>query len=66
MMKMALCWRADYGPSFSFVIFQGIQTYIAKKPYIFVILGGSRPPAPTPPPNGYAHVPGAGTGVNIV
>ena len=37
------CWLG------TFVIFQGIQTSIAKKPYIFVFFqggGGSRPPAP--------------------
>ena len=35
----------------SFEIFQGIQTSIAKKPYIFVIFqGGSEPPVPPPPP----------------
>ena len=41
------CWLG------SFVIFQGIRTSIAKKPYIFVIFRGSshsRPPAPPPPP----------------
>ena len=42
------CWLC------SFVIFQGIQTSIAKKPYIFVIfqVEGSGPPAPS----GSAHV----------
>ena len=36
------CWRA------TFMIFQGIRTGIAKKPYTFVIFlsGGSRPPVP--------------------
>ena len=45
------CWLG------SFVIFQRIQTSIAKKPYIFVIFqgwgGGSRPPVS---PSGSAHV----------
>ena len=37
------CWLG------SFVIFQGIQTSIAKKPNSFVIFqGGSRPPVPHP------------------
>ena len=42
---MAFRWRADDGPTLngwlgSFVIFQGIWTSIAKKPYIFVIFRG--------------------------
>ena len=38
--------------------FQGIQTSIAKKPYIFVIFqGGSGPPVP---PSGSAYDTGAG------
>ena len=48
---MAFRWRADDGQSLnaglgSFVIFQGIRTSIAKKPYIFVIFqggGGAEP-----------------------
>ena len=34
----------------SFVIFQGIRTSIAKKPYIFVIFHGRSGPLPPPPP----------------
>ena len=48
---MVFSWRADDGPTLigSFVIFQGIRTSIAKKPYIFVIFqGGSGPPVPPP------------------
>ena len=48
---MAFRWRADDGPAFNaglvtLLIFQGIRTNIAKKPYIFVIFqgGGSGPP----------------------
>ena len=41
--------------AWQFCDFQGIQTSIAKKSYIFVIFsGGSGPPA-TPPPSGFAH-----------
>ena len=39
------CWLG------SFVIFQGVRTSIARKPYIFVIFqggGGSGPPVPHP------------------
>ena len=36
------CWLG------SFVIFQGIPTSSAKKPYIFVIFQRSRPPVPLP------------------
>ena len=44
---MAFRWRADAaGPSLNAkmitVIFQGIRTRIAEKPYIFVIFGGGR------------------------
>ena len=43
------CWLG------SFVIFQGIRTSIAKKPFIFVIFQGG--PASSPPPlSGSAHV----------
>ena len=59
---MAFCWRADDGPALNaglvaFVIFQGIQTSIAKKPYIFVIFQGLGGGVPTPPipPSGLAH-----------
>ena len=52
---MAFRWRADDGPTLnaglvhcSCVIFQGIRTSIAKKPYTFVILGGMGPD-PCPP-----------------
>ena len=49
---MAFCWRADDGPTLKAGLvacdFKGIQTSIAKKPYIFVIFqGGSRTPGPT-------------------
>ena len=45
------CWHC------SFVIFQGIRTSIAKKPYTFVIFqGGPGPPTPPPPASGSAHV----------
>ena len=41
MMANIECWLG------SFVIFQGIWTSIAKKPFIFVIFQrGSRPPVP--------------------
>ena len=49
---MAFRWPADYGPTLngSFVVFQWIQTSIAKKPYIFVIFqGGVRTPFPLLP-----------------
>ena len=55
---MAFRWHADNGPKLiagsvalrsfrlgSFVIFQAIGTSVAKKPYIFVMVGGSGPPA---------------------
>ena len=34
---MVFCWRADDGPTLNggFVVFQGIQTSITKKPIIF-------------------------------
>ena len=57
---MAFCWWADDGPTLNaglaaFVIFQGIQTSIAEKPYIFVNFHrGSGPPVP--PPSGSAPV----------
>ena len=47
------CWLG------SFLIFQGIRTSIAKKPYIFVIFLGVVCPEPLPPPpsrSGSAHV----------
>ena len=41
----------------TFVIFQGIWTGNAKKPYIFVIFQGMGDgPNPLPPPSGSAHV----------
>ena len=40
MMAQHLIWLG------SFVIFQGIRTSIAKKPYIFVIFKGVQNPAP--------------------
>ena len=47
---MALRWPVDNGPKLNlasrFVIFQGIRTSIAKKPYVFVIFKGSGPPVP--------------------
>ena len=50
---MAFRWRTDDGPTIcdglvvgSCVIFKGILSNIAKKPYIFVIFqGGGRPPS---------------------
>ena len=52
---MAFRWRADNGPKLnagvvhcSFVIFQGIWTSIANKPYIFMIFQGG-PDLPPPP-----------------
>ena len=42
------CWLSI------FVIFQGIRTSIAKKPYIFVIFQGGPDPL-SPPPSGSAH-----------
>ena len=46
---MVFCWHADNDPKLNpgFVIFLGIRTSIAKKPYIFVIIQigrGSGPP----------------------
>ena len=57
---MALPWHADNGPTLNsglvaFVIFQGIRTSIAKKPYIFVIFQGGPDLLPPPPPSGSAH-----------
>ena len=49
---MAFRWLADDGPTLSagFVIYQGIRTSFAKKPFDFVIFReGSRTPAPPPP-----------------
>ena len=47
------CWLG------SFVIFQGIRTSIAKKPYVFVIFfsggGGGGPDPPVPPLNPPVH-----------
>ena len=57
--EMAFRWRADDGPTVNadwcFVIFQGIHTSIAKKPYILVIFrwAGSGSPVPH---SGSAHV----------
>ena len=51
-VALAGWWRPNIECWFgSFVIFQGIRTSVAKKPYIFVIFqgGGSEPPAPSPP-----------------
>ena len=50
---MAFRWRADDGPTLNaglaaFVIFQGIRTSIAKKPYVCYFSGG-RDPLPPPP-----------------
>ena len=49
---MAQHWML--GKSGSFLIFQGIRTCNARKPYIFVIFQGG--PDPLPPPAGSAHV----------
>ena len=54
---MAFWWRADDGPTLNVGLvaatFQGIQTCIARKPYIFVIFQrGSGPPVH---PSGSAH-----------
>ena len=60
---MVFCWHADDGPKLNAglvaVIFWGIRTGIARKPYIFVIFqggggggGGSGPPVP---PSGSTH-----------
>ena len=53
---MAFCWCADDGPTLKVSLagqlcgFQGIQTSIAKKPYIFVIFqGGGGGLTPVPP-----------------
>ena len=58
-LLMAFCWQAYDGPTFNAgfvtVIFQGIWTSFANKPYIFEIFqggGGFRPPVP---PSGSAH-----------
>ena len=49
MMPNNECWLG------SFVIFQGIRTSIAKKPYIFVIFKGGPEPLSPPldPPMGF-------------
>ena len=58
---MAFRWRVDDSPTLnaglvSFMIFQGIQTSIAKKPYIFVIFhGGGRGSRSPVPLSGSAH-----------
>ena len=56
-LYMAFRWRADNDPTLnaglvsSFVIFQGIQTSIAKEPCSFVIFpGGCLDILPSPPP----------------
>ena len=46
MAKYCKCWLGI------FLIFQGIGTSIAKKPYIFVIFQGGPDPGP---PSGSAH-----------
>ena len=54
---MAFCWQADDGPTLNTgLVFQGIRTSIAKKPYIFVIFqggggGGLDPMSPPPDPH---------------
>ena len=50
--------RAIIGsPAKRFVIFEGLRTSIAKKPYIFLwIFRGGPDPLPPPPPSGSAHV----------
>ena len=49
-IEMAFCWRADGGPTLNAsLVFQGIQTSIAKKPYIFVIFQGGGVRTPCPP-----------------
>ena len=53
-LQIACRWRTDDSPTLnagSFVIYQGIKTCIARKPFIFVIFeeGGPDPPAPPPP-----------------
>ena len=46
---MAFRWRADDGPTLNAgLVFQGLRTSLAKKPYIFVIF--QRGPTPCPPP----------------
>ena len=48
VIEMAFRWRADDGPTLNAgLVFHGIWTSNAKKPYIFVIFqGGHRPPVP--------------------
>ena len=54
---MAFCSRADDGLTLNAglvaVIFQGIRTCIARKPYIFVIFQGGGPDPLSP--SGFAH-----------
>ena len=55
--EMAFRWPADDGPTLNAGLvvccFQGFQTSIAKKPYIFVIFQGGPDPCP---PSGSTHV----------
>ena len=52
---MAFCLGADDGPTLNAgleaqdVIFQGVRTSIAKKPYIFVVFQGGGDPDPFSP-----------------
>ena len=46
-ISIAFRWRADNGPT-CHVIFQGIRTSIAKKPYSYVIFSGERVRIPCP------------------
>ena len=56
---MAFRWRADDGPTVNAglvaEIFQGIQAYIARKSYIFLIFRGGGGFGPPVPPSGSAH-----------
>ena len=46
---MVFHWRADDGPTLNAgLVFQGFQTSIAKKPYIFVIFQGGTDPLSLP------------------
>ena len=58
LVEMAFCWQAHGGPTLNArLVFQGIQTSVAKRPYIFVIFrgggggggGGGDPAPPTRP-----------------